>query len=687
MDALVLGSVIDSFVNKVKADVQQSGDVFSVIKQAMMECNKQVAEAVLADSRIEFGENRLDNIKEILQDARDAYTKELKDDGDYSLKVCCVQLLQETLVHACALRQEEIEAAPPYVYSTVHSATAMSVLVHASQMSKSLFVIDWKCFPRESTDEQFVSLILNAFLIQHPEMEYFLTPDIVKNEIDKLLNDNVDEQVTLQIKKFNQECSWKQRAHLLSSLYVELAVGLEEAHDFNLSVILGSRLTDLYVEQKIVEKIPLLPGEFSSLYIASSLREAQEAVPLLKKMQQEDSKYFTFKEQVHLVCADRAILYIYREYLKFNQDKLSSQGVSFSEKVLPADNQSYDQWHDVEPALKARSIDDSIALCKWFKKNRPEVESWYKDHYADYKKYWSDFYFVEVRNRCFLLGENLNVCRTKRNQLAEMFNDVTEMHYIITPYELYKILDSFEDRVKMKVDQYGREEKEQALVDVVNGINRDISKVLSQNISMSRKLLASIYEHLDKDNNRYMEFLRATLGNNCPRAINDRFQLEKYFVLQALVFNMLGYLYTYTYADKPSLYSNCAWNAVSSGGVDDDGESNIWGLVRGKLFTNSNANTDISLQEELNDSANYDIVCSDFYEKFQELIINLNIGLEEWQDLIDMICPPPEVKKHPMVDSIKSAFKMRSHPVYKKVSEAVTPTKGGSLTPSSHGSD
>lgn len=676
MDASVLGRIVDSFVEKVKSNVKRNNDVVSVIKVAMAECNKEVAEAVLGDSRVE-NELSLKNISDVLQEAIDNYSRQQLDsaDVDYALKGCYLGLLLDTLVRS-HVPQETID-----VPSYVHSTTPLYAMSLAAEMCQSLPIIVWKNFPRDLNTENCIKLMLDAFLIRHPEMQYFLTSAILQNEIDKLLDENVNEQVTSQLKKFNQECSWEQRVHLLllSSLYIELAVNLEEKYRFNLSAILESRLVDLYVEIKIKEKISLLTEEFSSLYVEPTLEKYQTVEPLLKKMQQENAKHFTFKEQVHLVFADRAILYIYREYLKFNRDKLISQGVYFSEEALPVDDQSYDEWYDIKP-LKKRAVDDSIALCKWFKKNRPEVEIWYKTYYADYKMYWSDFFFAEVRNRCFLLGKNLDACRGKRNQLAEMFNDVTEMHYVITPYELFEILDSFKDRVSRKIEQHSREKKEKALADAVNGINRDITRVLSQGIIMDKRLLVSVYEYVREDNNRYMDFLRATLGNNCPRAINDKFQLEKYFLQQALAFNMMGYLFTYAYADKPSLYSKCAWNGVASSSGD-----NVWGLVRGKLFRDTNAGTSLSLREELNDPENYIINSPDFYITFEGLMINVammcGLELEEGQDFIATFFPVPvPVKRHPVTDSIKSALTL-----YKRVEGAHTPLKG-SPAPSIRGS-
>lgn len=422
------------------------------------------------------------------------------------------------------------------LFSGVNEAVYALLLSPAPQQAKSSF-IKWAkesdFLPTKQDDA-----LISDFLLRAAELR--------AEEMQKLLTESLGGTLVSLVQHVNERCNLKQKMRLLNVIstltsYSELADNLQIICQFDLNIVLEERLIERYIDAKITVSV----ASHSTL-----------ACTLPKSM--------TLRQQMQAACADRVIIYIYREYFQCFFSILEKER-NIPEELLQS-NEPYEQWCENE-LLKQRSANDAKKLCEWFKENRSEIEDWYKRESREYGKRWNDVFLTEVKISCLLLAENSSLYQDKRTQLTEIFNATPEMQAILTPYAFYEILDSFEHRLGVAVAISGRaniQEKEQALLDTMEGINRDMAGVLlttSQPSVTGRHLLKSMLDYVEGDEPKYLALLQDLLGSNCPSdncrgKSDDKFQLEKYFLANALLFNLLGYLFVYAHHDKASL---CAW--------------------------------------------------------------------------------------------------------------------------------
>ena len=629
--------VVKNFQAKVRHHLKRNSSILTAIKHALAECNKEVAQAILHSVDKEISQESIMSDLEAALENYHTKVMGLLSINDRPFSQLYLLLLQETLLAFHKNQQnstiDNIEKLSEIFIIPTHPLYALSF---AAGDCRALPLIDWKKLPvnlqvenesAESKEKKVIDLILTAILIRHPEMEGFLSVDLIANEMTQA-------RVASSIFEYvNQQCDFMQRTRLLDILndkcsYNHLAYHLAIICDFDLNAILEARLVEQYIEVKIKEKLGILPEEFfvDSVTISSS------------SVSQEVQQDFPLKRQIQIVCADRAILYIYQEYLYYHRAELADNGIVIAEAILQ-DGALYEAWDRNE--LLKKSTYDSTALYEWFKYNRPYIEAWYKKYYRSYEQRWHDFFFTEVRGRCLLLAENSSSYREKRTVLAQIFDNVTEMYAIFTPYEFFEIINSFENRLANNVELYGREHKELVLIKTIESINRDIAKLLLSTSFLSvtgMRLLESMLHYVEQDEEKYISLLQDLLGSSCPCNGNraksrDIFQLEKYFLVFSLLSNLLAYLFTYAYVDNSLPGAKCAWNGVSGSYYGE-----CWGLVKSALFSTSNISAQ-TLSEALVDPQYYAITIEYFYTKFQANIRETGI-IQEDQDLVDVFVPP-----------------------------------------------
>lgn len=489
--------------------------------------------------------------------------------------------------------------------------------------------------------EETIQLLVKIFLTKYPFMENFLNETCLAEAMKNVLKEGSNPKVERLAAHVKQGCDVIQQTRLSNVLadsltYSEFAYYLAEFCAFDLNELLESHLVNAYILWKINENLPRIQVLINELSAAQKKRHA------LKKAGKPFSIFDILKKQIHRSSTDRTIIYIYHEYLNFHHQKLRAIGVNFKTEMLP-NHERYEAWCN-NSLLKERLESDSDVLYQWFKQNRLEIEVWYKTNFFDYQPYWSDAFFIEVKNRCLLLAENSHLHSKKRTVLAEIFNEVFEMHAVLTPHGFLEIMESFELRLSRNVALFGREsqaEKEMAFQKTIEGINRDVARVLAEKIfstGMASQLLESVRVYAQDKNLDYAQLLRDLLGNTCLENEENIFYLEKNFLVFSLMSNLINYLFTYTYADRKLLGTKCAWNAVS-GSCNETS----WGLVKGSIFDSTSADGQL-LPQKLMNPRNHAIDVTDFYDTFQCSLRGLRV-IAENEDLIDKLLPLPNLSK------------------------------------------
>lgn len=347
---------------------------------------------------------------------------------------------------------------------------------------------------------------------------------------------------------------------------------------------------------------------------------------------------FTLIEQLQYAFADRAILYIYRDFLQLNNEAaLKMLGIEIDDTLLVESGSSYEEWCK-NPLLKQRSTAQAKALYEWFKANRFMIESHYKTSFGNYDERWNDVFSTEIKNRCLLLIEKCGVSISGRTQVCEIFNNTIELHDVLMPYAFFELMNSFEIRLAEAVLIDGRntpQQKQNALLRTINGINQafvDIFLEKGFRSGMAEKLLEVIRGYCSEHCKGYYSLLKDLLRSNGTE-ISSLQLLENTFLRNAIFANMFNYLLVYS---MDSLNSYCGYCSLHGMFRVNNNEPITWGITMDidELLLKA---PDKTLPEILR-TYHVELPVDDFYTKFQDLSKSQGL-MNDNEDLIDEMIP------------------------------------------------